>query len=902
MENNYPSKYSGEQIDNAVGYYLKESVIWNSRYEYNDSIFCQSDKTPVSPFVLSALPIKAPTFPYVGPDGNRWLKAPDQEGKNWWQCIIRLNSVTGEIVAVSKVVPLTGTDGKDGENATSVGAYIQLDNDSFALPVSEEGKTQIGIDLIDSIQAKLMYSDIQLNIDNSKIVYNTELFEEFSSVVQEDQTVAIQFKIKNNVEFKQVESIVVSLTGTYEQQNYSATKHFKIVPYVSNLSEFYKLRISSDTIYIPNEVVEDNSIQWEQTVNITVVNSKGDIVNPSSINCDIAYFDGQENIIITNNQLVLNTDDVVGQSPLPNPLEIRLIDRANSDLIREVEAIDFVNLPRDGKDGQAGADGEDGVTTIEYIKNPILYPAGEFKINTEYVHTGIKTPYVFYDGMYYYLSSIGTYKSEHIVNNPSTDIFYWSPLENFGAVFTQIGIISNGLIGSAVFNGDYMFSQKGLDNEGEESTNYEKFRTHYSTGELLQDPYDPNAAFTPNYCINFKTGDLRSRAVDKSINDSVATAKSEIITDAGNISMRVQETIMGQLKSAGIDITAEKVKVNGEFEGTMGGTFTGVVKASGLVVLDGDKKPVITFDTYNKDTMGTPPEGSFQPDEGTPVIIINHNGTTYLMSMVQLMHGSGSARQYRQHDATSEQIKVVNKVNATTGDQGSYKYVKITNYPYLEEIYSNGVPTGTTIPAELYDADGNEKIAEGWNIILNKYYEEFPIEVCEGKTDISAGILSFKLKQGVDPVTVNNIYKGVPTVQSVAIIGYFDGDYPGGGGSTTTILGGSDVFYEGVAYVYNKVSIIEGKLVPSTDNIVTSKYTYISRGIVVETEITRYLVSTSGRRYKFSNNEISKTPAESDAFMTYSESSSLIDGAILNKSALLVGKVNVLPGTGFEII
>lgn len=902
MENNYPSKYSGEEIDYAVEYYLKEAVIQNSRYEYNDSIFCQSDKTPVSPFALSDLPIKAPTFPYVGPDGNRWLKAPDQGSKNWWQCIIRLNSRTGEITAVSKVVPLTGTDGKDGENATSVGAYVQLDNDSFALPVSEEGKTQIGIDLIDSIQAKLMYSDIQLNIDNNKIIYNTELFEEFSSVVQEDQTMAIQFKIKNNVEFKQVESIIVSLAGTYEQQNYSATKHFKIVPYISNLSEFYKLRISSDTIYIPNEVVEDNSIQWEHTVNINVVNSKGDIVNPSSINCDIAYFNGQEDIVITNNQLLLNTDDVVGQSPLPNPLEIRLIDRANSNLIREVETIDFVNLPRDGKDGQDGQDGKDGVTTIEFRENPIIYPAGEFKWNTKYLNDGKKTPYVLYEGVYYYLSYINPnnpYIAEEPVNNPANDSTYWTPLENFGAIFTKIGIITNGLIGSAVFNGDYMFSQSGLDHNGESSENYEKFGIHYATEELLEDPYDANAAFTPNICFNFKTGQMRSRSIDESIKDSVATAKSEISADAGNISMKVQETIMGQLQEAGIDISSKKVKVTGEFEGTMGGTFTGVVKAEGLVVLDNEKKPVITFGTYNKDTMGTPPEGSFQPDEGTPVLIIDHKGTKYLLSMIQLTNGSGSAQQYKQYGATTTQIKTVNKVLKSIGEQGSYKYMKITNYPYLEELYSNGVPTGNTITALLYDANGEEEVAGGWNTILNKYYEELPVEEYPSKTAISSGIWAFKLKANVSPVTVQNIYNGTPTSQSVAIAGEYDGNLPGG---TTTVIGGSSVYYEGIAYIYDQIAIRDGILYNTMNNIVTSKYTYISGGVVQKSDTIKYLTNSSGVRYKLKNGQISETPTRSDSFMIYSEQESIIEDIVLSRSASLVGELPILPGTGLEII
>ena len=40
------------------------------------------------------------------------------------------------------------------------------------------------------------------------------------------------------------------------------------------------------------------------------------------------------------------------------------------------------------------------------------------------------------------------------------------------AVFAKVGVISNGLIGSAVYNGDYMFSQQGTGT----SPNYADFK------------------------------------------------------------------------------------------------------------------------------------------------------------------------------------------------------------------------------------------------------------------------------------------------------------------------------------------------------------------------------------------------------------------------------------------
>lgn len=47
----------------------------------------------------------------------------------------------------------------------------------------------------------------------------------------------------------------------------------------------------------------------------------------------------------------------------------------------------------------------------------------------------------------------------------------WVRFESFQALYTSIGIIENGLIGSAVFNNEFMFSQQGIDVE-DEPTNY----------------------------------------------------------------------------------------------------------------------------------------------------------------------------------------------------------------------------------------------------------------------------------------------------------------------------------------------------------------------------------------------------------------------------------------------
>lgn len=122
----------------------------------------------------------------------------------------------------------------------------------------------------------------------------------------------------------------------------------------------------------------------------------------------------------------------------------------------------------------------------------------------------------------------------------------WVRFESFKALYTSIGIIENGLVGSAVFNNEFMFSQQGIGKDGN-PTNYAVvsgrdtsygFLSGYKydekgkvteKGEVLHwqyvdtdeyinefevNPYEKDASgnyihtFMPNVCINFATGQM----------------------------------------------------------------------------------------------------------------------------------------------------------------------------------------------------------------------------------------------------------------------------------------------------------------------------------------------------------------------------------------------------------
>ena len=152
--------------------------------------------------------------------------------------------------------------------------------------------------------------------------------------------------------------------------------------------------------------------------------------------------------------------------------------------------------------GSVGATGQNGKDA------QVIYPAGVYNVNTTYVTTDKVAPYVLdeTDGNYYVLNNEMTWiGTQHDNLTPHEDYAindgrYWLKFDGFNAIFAKIGIIANGLIGSAVFNGDWMFSQQGINRSGALTTDYQNFNA--------SNPMSSNNEFRPNIAINFKTGEV----------------------------------------------------------------------------------------------------------------------------------------------------------------------------------------------------------------------------------------------------------------------------------------------------------------------------------------------------------------------------------------------------------
>lgn len=122
-----------------------------------------------------------------------------------------------------------------------------------------------------------------------------------------------------------------------------------------------------------------------------------------------------------------------------------------------------------GNDGANGIDGR------------IPYPAGIYDAGITYTCTSLKAPYVLHEDGYWIMAKNGSWLgTEH---NKTPKQWYeqygeesiWQPLEHYKAIYTELLIADGGKLGKFVFNGDYMYSQEGIDSLGRVSTDYQYF-------------------------------------------------------------------------------------------------------------------------------------------------------------------------------------------------------------------------------------------------------------------------------------------------------------------------------------------------------------------------------------------------------------------------------------------
>lgn len=150
---------------------------------------------------------------------------------------------------------------------------------------------------------------------------------------------------------------------------------------------------------------------------------------------------------------------------------------------------------------------------------PMAYPAGEYAADTSYTRTALSAPMVLCEGQYYVLAKEGTFKGV----NPKTDYAAngskatWIVMDKIQYAFIEVLMANFAKLASAVFHGQYMFSQQGVDAGGNPTDDYRNFGT---------------ANFTPNLLLDFLTGSFKGKEVEIQGDITANTMYLKVCTNA----------------------------------------------------------------------------------------------------------------------------------------------------------------------------------------------------------------------------------------------------------------------------------------------------------------------------------------------------------------------------------
>ena len=394
----------------------------------------------------------APTGTSQNPSG--WIAIPNDTG-NWWQCIGQVNGATGAVTEWGEVLPLNGRDGTAQDGRYTELRYAKNSNRNAAPAISTNVRTPSG------------WSTTPPTVNVGEYLWMT------TAIINPNNTLYTNWSSPVCISGPQGAQGDTGPAGNPGQPGSVGPTGIPgngiVIIYCGGSS-------SGPATSLPSTQTDDIPSGWSETISGSGWDSSSD---PDYSFATLWALQGK--IVYENS--------------------------AGTEYHYEWQSKAYIS------NGTSGGSGQDG-------KNAqIVYPAGVYNVNTTYTTTDKVAPYVLdeADGNYYVLNAVMTWKgTEHDNLTPHEDYTinhgqYWLKFDGFNAIFAKIGIIANGLIGSAVFNGDWMFSQQGVNSSGNYSTDYQNF-----DGDPL------NGVFRPNVAINFKTGktylnDLVARGTVKEV-------------------------------------------------------------------------------------------------------------------------------------------------------------------------------------------------------------------------------------------------------------------------------------------------------------------------------------------------------------------------------------------------
>ena len=207
-----------------------------------------------------------------------------------------------------------------------------------------------------------------------------------------------------------------------------------------------------------------------------------------------------------------------------------------------------------------------GIITPDPVgSQPIAYPMGIYSTTTPYINDGETAPYVYDTGgdtegnHYFFLKAVMTWIGTQQNNeSPGTDTSgAWEPLKNFEAIYTDLLIAPNSLVGGAVFNNNLMFSQRGKNASGGDSSEYHLINT--------SDPMNTSNSFRPNFLLDFENGEayfgaggIHLAADSENSQLQLTTTDTKLTLDGSGLSM-INDSSSGALSTSGTYIKKNNI-------------------------------------------------------------------------------------------------------------------------------------------------------------------------------------------------------------------------------------------------------------------------------------------------------------------------------------------------------
>lgn len=215
-----------------------------------------------------------------------------------------------------------------------------------------------------------------------------------------------------------------------------------------------------------------------------------------------------------------------------------------------------------------------GIITPDPVgSQPIAYPMGIYSTTTPYINDGETAPYVYDTGgdtegnHYFFLKAVMTWIGTQQNNeSPGTDTSgAWEPLKNFEAIYTDLLIAPNSLVGGAVFNNNLMFSQRGKNASGGDSSEYHLINT--------SDPMNTSNSFRPNFLLDFENGEayfgaggIHLAADSENSQLQLTTSDTKLTLDGSGLSM-INNSSSGALSTSGTYIKKNNIsQLTGDYQ------------------------------------------------------------------------------------------------------------------------------------------------------------------------------------------------------------------------------------------------------------------------------------------------------------------------------------------------